>query len=124
MLYCPILIDRAGKRFFFLAVPENWIFMNGKVYFMLESKIRIKKRAATLMPAVLAGVLLACTAGCHSSDSAAPLPAPAQPPAQSQADAVQKIQDNPKIPPGVKASILAHMQGTDRQPTTPAATHP
>ncbi len=87
----------------------------------IKSKMGIKKQMNLILPAVLAGAFLVCTAGCHSSDSAAPLPVPAQTPPQSQAEAIQKVQNNPNIPPETKASILSQMQSGNH---TPAATHP
>jgi hypothetical protein len=90
--------------------------MNRMESLMFNNRGGIKKRMPFVASAVLAGILLICMAGCHSSDDTAAIPPSPKPSAQSQADAIQKIKDNPNIPPSAKANILSHMQGTAPPP--------
>ena len=71
--------------------------------------IRKPGRHAVLMAVCV--LLLACTAGCHSSDDASSSTIPKATP-QSKAQSATEIQNNPNIPPQAKAHIISQMQGT------------
>ncbi len=105
------------------AVCRVYLTEKRTALFMRERKIGIKNQTATVMSAAFLGVFLACTAGCHSANDAAPPPAPAQTP-QNQAAAIQAIQNNPNIPAGRKAIIISQMQGGNHTPAAPAAPPP
>ena len=113
--------------FFRLTHGVRRVYLTEKrtVFFMRERKIGIKNQTATIMSAAFLGVFLACTAGCHSSDNAAATSPPVQQPPQSQAEAIQKVQNNPNIPPETKASIINQLQsGQNHTPAAPAASPP
>ena len=82
------------------------------------NKKTIKKTARHMTGMVVAGTLLVCLSGCHSSDSSSAsgdttIPKPT---AQSKAESISAVQNNPNIPPEAKAHITAQIQGTAPPP--------
>ncbi len=86
-----------------------------------EQTIKKPMRHAILM--VLVGTLLACAAGCHSSDDASSNSTIPKATPQSKAASVSAVQNNPNIPPEAKAHITAQIQGTAPPPIAPSK-HP
>ena len=83
-----------------------------------------RKQAPTAIT-VVALLALTATAGCHPSDSggSSSRPDPASV-AAGQQKAMQDIQNNPSIPPQVKAKVVKDMQGQFKPAAIPSKDAP